>query len=86
MRRLSTLPRTDWFRVLADLQSIGWDNAAVAKRLEIPRTTLRMWKIAGSEPCYYDGNRLLRLWMDTTGKQLIPVLDPLPAKGGITSR
>lgn len=83
-RRLATLPRTDWFRVLADLRAIGWTERDVAARLDVPRTTLRGWK-AGQEPNHYDGSRLLLLYRDITGAQLTPVVNPFAPNGGIPS-
>ncbi|MCW0370257.1 hypothetical protein [Xanthomonas sacchari] len=83
-RRLATLPRTDWFRVLADFRAIGWTDVDVARRLAVPDSTLRGWK-AGSEPSHYDGSRLLLLYQDVTGRQLIPLADPFQ-KSGIPSR
>lgn len=81
-RRLATLPRTDWFRVLADLRSVGWTEVDVATRLEVARSTLRGWK-SGHEPSHYDGSRLLLLYQDITGRQLIPVTDPFGASESI---
>jgi hypothetical protein len=67
----------NWFRLLADLQSIGWDNAAVAKHLDVPRTTLRQWK-AGCEPRYCDGARLVGFWASQLQRGLdgLPMSDP----------
>ena len=59
--------RTDWFRVLADLQHADWSNLRVALHLEVQRSTLRGWK-QGSEPAHCDGLRLLRLWSEVTGR------------------
>lgn len=78
-RRLATLPRTDWFRVLADLRSVGWTEVDVSNRLGVARSTLRGWK-AGHEPSHYDGSRLLMLYQDITGRQLIPVTAPFGAE------
>lgn len=61
--------RTDWFRVLVDLQYAGWPHARVADHLAIPRPTLHGWK-AGSEPPHCDGVRLLRLWAEVTGTDI----------------
>lgn len=57
--------RTDWFRVLVDLQAEGWPNSRVADEIAVPQATLRGWK-QGSEPAHVDGHRLLRLWMRVT--------------------
>lgn len=66
----------DWFRVLADLQYAGCANSVVAARLNIPQSTLRGWK-DGSEPAHGNGERLVRLWCEITGKprEAAPVVD-----------
>lgn len=61
--------RTDWFRVLADLQYAGLPNADVAKTIEVPVATLRGWK-GGSEPSHANGHTLLELWSIATGKTI----------------
>lgn len=58
--------RTDWFRVLADLQYQGINNSDVARRIGVPASTLRQWK-EGSEPAHRSGEALLLLWSETTG-------------------
>lgn len=61
--------RTDWFRVLVDLDRRGLSNQGVADVLDVPLATLRGWK-AGSEPNHYDGDRLLELWQEQIGLPL----------------
>lgn len=60
-------PRTDWFRVLADLARAGAGNRAVARRLHVARSTVLGWK-SGSEPRHSDGELLLDLWVEATGR------------------
>jgi hypothetical protein len=84
VRRLDTLERVDWFRVLADLQAIGWSNNHVSRTLAVPTATLYGWK-NGSEPTHYDGDRLLTLWRDTTGALAVPRTNS-PLKVGIPRR
>lgn len=68
MRRIRGLTlRTDWFRVLADLQYANCPNSDVAEYLGVPQGTLRGWK-DGSEPRHCDGQRLLDLWQAITGR------------------
>lgn len=67
MRRMQLTCRTDWFRVLTDLQYAGCPNADVAAYLDVPLSTARGWK-DGSEPNHHDGARLLKLWQAITGK------------------
>jgi hypothetical protein len=62
--------RTDWFRVLADLQYVAKiPNADVALRVNVAPSTVRGWK-SGSEPRYDDGERLLSLWSILMGKPI----------------
>lgn len=61
--------RTDWFRVLMDLQLRMFPNTRVALILDVAPSTLRGWK-QGAEPTHYDGSRLLELWADVLGKPL----------------
>lgn len=65
MRRDRVKCRTDWFRVLADLQYAGRSNYDVAAFIDVPLGTVRGWK-EGSEPRHDDGQRLLELWQMVT--------------------
>ena len=67
MRRLALSTRTDWFRVLRDLQYGGCPNSDVAAYLQIPPSTVRGWK-DGAEPNHHDGSRVLELWQAITGR------------------
>lgn len=59
--------RIDWFRVFDDLKRNGLSMYAVETRLSIPKSTMNGWK-AGAEPKYSEGERLLWLWGEITGK------------------
>lgn len=59
--------RTDWFRVLVDLQYHGYPHAKVSTLLETPLPTIRSWK-GGCEPAHNYGHSLLELWTEVTGK------------------
>lgn len=61
--------RTDWFRVLVDLQYADWPHSRVAAVLDVPLATLRGWK-GGSEPAHENGHALLELWCEITGNPL----------------
>lgn len=61
--------RTDWFRVLVDLQRLGYPNAKVAVLVDVPGTTLHGWK-QGAEPPHLYGHQLLELWQEVTGKPI----------------
>lgn len=65
--RIRNRRRTDWFRVLADLQYAGYDMARVSTLLDVPQPTLRGWK-SGSEPAHEYGHSLLELWCEVVGK------------------
>lgn len=67
--RLRRRYRTDWFRVLVDLQRQDYPNQRVADVLDVAWATLRGWK-NGSEPNHHDGHRLLELWQEQTGLTL----------------
>lgn len=67
MRAHLLVQRVDWFRVLADLDQNGVNNAAAARELGVLRTTLWNWK-NGAEPKHYDGCRLIDLWAERTGR------------------
>jgi hypothetical protein len=67
MRRMQHVCRTDWFRVLTDLQYAACPHSDVAAYLGIPQSTVRGWK-DGSEPNHHDGSRLLELWQQITGR------------------
>lgn len=61
--------RTDWFRVLADLQRLDYPNARVAALVDVPGSTLHGWK-QGAEPPHLYGHQLLELWQEVTGKTI----------------
>lgn len=75
--RQSLEPRTDWFRVLADLQRCRLHTRAVARRLGVGKTTVHGWK-SGSEPRHSDGERLIALWCHATSKARdeVPTISP----------
>lgn len=60
--------RTDWFRILIDLQYAGYPHVRVSQIIDVPLATLRGWK-AGSEPAHNYGEALLELWTDVMHKQ-----------------
>lgn len=51
----------DWFRILADLDRAGISNAEIARRLNVPRSTVTHWKRPNVEPSYHYGNLLITL-------------------------
>lgn len=69
--RLNRRPRlrTDWFRVLVDLQYAQYPHTRVGAILDVPVATLRSWK-GGCEPAHTYGHSLLELWCEVTGKAI----------------
>lgn len=54
-------PKTDWFRILAELDRAGVNNLAVARALKRDHTTVLRWKQGNAEPRHSDGAALLAL-------------------------
>lgn len=57
------LHSNDWFRILADLDKAGINNAEVARKLNVTPPTVFKWK-SGAEPSHYYGELLLMLKKD----------------------
>lgn len=76
--RQTSEPRTDWFRILADLSRKGIGNRGVARRVSVAKTTVIGWKSHGYEPRHSDGERLIALWCEVTGhaRDAVPMKDP----------
>lgn len=75
--RQSIEPRTDWFRVLADLGRHGVGNRTVSRRLHVPKSTVIGWK-RDHEPRHSDGERLIALWCEVMGmeRDQVPTCNP----------
>ena len=76
MQKPHKLPDIDpvcWAAVLADLCGGRVSSHAIARSLDIPRSTLRGW-LDGAQPGHADGERVIVLWMRVTGKprELVP--------------
>lgn len=78
--RRSSEPRTDWFRVLADLNRLGMSNRGIARRLRIPYSTICSWKstVLQVEPGHSAGEALISLWCDEMhrDRSALPFRDP----------
>ena len=59
--------RVDWNRVLLDLRCAGFSDAALAERLDIPKSTLAGYRILDAEPSWSNGQRIIALWCECTG-------------------
>lgn len=73
----ATATRVDWFRVLDDLKREGYGLREISHFTVIPRSTLFQYR-AGMEPGYSTGERLVKFWMEATGRdrQALPHIDP----------
>jgi transposase-like protein len=61
-------PRTDWFRIFADLSRHGHNISGVATRIGVPYSTAASWRNNLTTPNYEAGRRLIDLWSSATGK------------------
>jgi len=76
--RQTNEPRTDWFRILADLAHEGIGNRGVARRVCVAKTTVIGWKNHGHEPKHSDGERLIALWCEVKAleREHVPTRNP----------
>lgn len=58
--------RTDWFRVIVDLERKGYSHCSIASVCGVSKRTVGGWK-QGSSPKFDDGKQLLTLWEAVTG-------------------
>ena len=56
-----------WADLITDLDSAGWDQASVARTINVPPTTLSGWFKEGAEPRYSNGEALLNLYRAVFG-------------------
>ncbi|HWU35453.1 MAG TPA: hypothetical protein VN023_09495 [Methylovorus sp.] len=71
--------RVDWFRVIADINGMGASMVAISQHIDVPRTTVIGWKNLNAEPKHDEGQRLLMLWHEITGKST----DAVPMVGSV---
>jgi len=64
----TTDTRISWFRLFAELKASGWSLYRIVGHLGVSKSTLIGWKM-GVEPRHADGERLIVLWLEVTGKQ-----------------
>lgn len=62
-----TETRICWFRVFVDLKMKQWSPQRIEKELDIARSTMLGWR-AGASPKHEDGELLIALWQEVTGK------------------
>lgn len=63
-----TETRVNWFQLFAQLKASGWSLYRIVGHLGVSKSTLIGWKM-GVEPRHADGERLILLWLEVTGKQ-----------------
>jgi len=59
--------KTDWFRILCDLNRKGHSLQTIAEELHVVPSTLIGWK-RGSVPLHHTGEALIDMWCRETGK------------------
>lgn len=59
--------KIDWFRVIVELERSSYQHNAIATFVGVSRRAVGAWK-AGSSPRYEDGDLLIALWLQVTGK------------------
>jgi hypothetical protein len=67
-RKYEAIARIDWWMILDQLTKAGHPPKKVCFILELAPSTLSGWKNEAKEPRHYDGERLITLWIDVTGK------------------
>lgn len=67
----------DWFRIIIDICRHGYSHAAVAVAVGSPKSTVQGWK-QGAVPRWNEGERLVCLWSQVTGKgrEELPMICP----------
>ncbi len=72
---LATDRKTDWFRIIIDLERNGYSHASIAASVGVGKTTVHGWKM-GSEPRHDDGELLIMLWRMVTlnGRDSVPTV------------
>ncbi len=67
--------RTDWFRVITDINRTRMATQSIAEELGVSKSAVLGWK-SGSEPRHGDGEALIALWCELTGgeRENIPTL------------
>ncbi len=60
--------RTDWFRVITDINRTRIATQSIAEELGVSKSAVLGWK-SGSEPRHGDGEALIALWCQATGSE-----------------
>lgn len=54
--------RVDWFRITAELQSLGYSLERIATEIDVPKSTIMGWRTLDAEPRHAAGESLIALW------------------------
>ena len=67
--------RIDWFVLLVQLNKNGCDINRLSRELEIPRSTIRGWRLGHGRPRFEEALRVITYWSQHTGQDiaLVPV-------------
>jgi len=60
--------KTDWFRLIIDLNRAGFSLQTIASEIDVVASTLIGWK-KGSEPRHHKGEALIDMWCRITKKE-----------------
>lgn len=69
--------RVDWWQIVVDLSRLGLAQQPLGEAIGKPPSTIHGWKM-GAEPKHSDGEALIALWCDMTGRARAEV--PLAAR------
>lgn len=67
--RLTLDQHVAWALIVADLKSRGHTNETIAKRIGATEGRVRKWVEIDCQPRHDDGERLLAMWCQVTGRQ-----------------
>ena len=67
-RASKTSLSVDWFRLLADLKRVGVSSYQIQRKIDVAQSTVLRWA-GGSEPRHVDGEMLIAIWCEKTGKR-----------------
>lgn len=71
MIRLAHDQKVHWLAILAELASFGWGDQRVADRIGTSRQRIGHWRVTRCQPLHDSGTRLLVLWCEVTGKDIV---------------
>lgn len=57
--------KIDWFRLIVELERVGYSHLSIAAAVGVAKRTVGGWK-QGSSPRFEEGERLIDLWCQVT--------------------